>query len=113
MYDAKQFYDKINICCKQRGLTVTKMLRILDLSTSYGTYWKNGRVPGIDILKKIADYLNVSADFLLSDTDECASPLLSDTDQTMLKLFKQLDEHEKDRCIGRLEAYLENRSDKI
>lgn len=130
MFDSLKFHEKVDKCCKQRGTNITQMLKTLGLSTSFGTNWKNGRSPTADVVKSVAEYLevssdyllsinvertplilNVSADFLLSDVDESADFLLSDADRTMLKLFKQLDEHEKDRYIGRLEAYLENRSD--
>lgn len=105
MFDAKEFYDKVNNICIQRGLTVTKLLKILNLSTSFGTYWKNGRIPGVDTVKEIADYFDISTDYLLGRTSNPISHKKADT--ISRDLIRELDQlaaktHEIQNLIGGL-----------
>ena len=59
------FYERLNTICNENNITVTKLLKDLNLSTSKGTAWKNGSIPNGDTLSKIADYFDVSVDYLL------------------------------------------------
>ena len=63
------FYDRLLNLCNENSTTVTKLLKELNLSTSKGTAWKNGSIPNGDVLAKIADYFNVSTDYLLGKTE--------------------------------------------
>lgn len=107
MFDSKKFYDKVNKCCKCSGITVTKLLKTLELSTSYGTYWKSGRVPGADVVKQIAEFFNTTTDYFLTEVEQYEPDQLLEINRIMLRLFNQLDERDKYRFIGRLEAYIE------
>lgn len=79
------FYERLVEICKKNSITITALLKELNISTSKGTAWKSGSIPNGGILQKIADYFNVSTDFLLGRTDN-PSPtgeifaLSSDTD---------------------------------
>lgn len=46
-------------------MTVNELVRILDLSSGSPTAWKRGTIPRNATLVKIADYFNVSTDYLL------------------------------------------------
>lgn len=63
------FYNRLSNLCHENGTNVTQLLKELKLSTSKGTAWKNGSIPNGDILAKIADYFNVSTDYLLGKTE--------------------------------------------
>lgn len=58
------FYNNLKSICKQKGISLSKVLTNCGLSKSHGTYWKNGGLPKSDVVTKIADYLNVSVDSL-------------------------------------------------
>lgn len=45
------------------------VVKELGLSNSITTKWKNGAIPNGEILLKIADYFNVSIDYLMGRTD--------------------------------------------
>lgn len=62
------FYDNLSILCKKHNTTVTALVLHLGLSSSNATTWKNNR-PSVDALIKLADYFNVSVDYLLGRTD--------------------------------------------
>jgi transcriptional regulator with XRE-family HTH domain len=64
------FYQRLKKICDDRGITVTYLLKDLHISTSKGTAWKNGSSPNSEIVKKIANYFNVSTDYLLGNDDK-------------------------------------------
>ncbi|MGM0214186.1 helix-turn-helix domain-containing protein [Enterococcus sp. AZ109] len=50
---------------KQRGLTQNDVAKILGIArTTYSSYEQGRRSPDVDIQNKIADYFNVSLDYL-------------------------------------------------
>ena len=59
------FYDNLRAVCNEKGTTPTAVLRELNLSTSATGRWKSGSSPNLDIVCKIAEYLNVSLDYLV------------------------------------------------
>ena len=63
------FYDVFSELCKKRGISDTAAIQAINLSTGNLKNWKNGRTPKPEILKKVADYFNVSVDYLLGKTD--------------------------------------------
>ena len=63
------FYERLIEICKNKSISVTALLKDLNISTSKGTAWKNGSTPNSNIAQKIADYFNVSTDYLLGRTD--------------------------------------------
>lgn len=62
------FYDNLLSVCQDNGITVTELLRELNMSSGNLSKWKNNGAPRSASLKKIADRLNVSADRLLGTT---------------------------------------------
>jgi transcriptional regulator with XRE-family HTH domain len=57
---------------KKSGLTEKKVLLDTGINTSFFSDWKNNRLknPSIDKIKAIANYLDVSVDYLLGRTDK-------------------------------------------
>lgn len=55
---------KIRELCKQRKITVAELERQTGISNGQIRKW-DSVTPGIDKLEKVADYFNVSMDFLL------------------------------------------------
>ena len=69
------FTDKVQRLATEKGVTVAKMLK--DLNMGQGTFstWKaRGTVPSGEILAKIADYFGVTVDYLLGNTDQKEKP---------------------------------------
>ena len=52
----------------------------LGFSTAVATKWKNGALPRDTTLKKIADYFNVSVDYLLKDENNIEKDPLSNSE---------------------------------
>lgn len=64
------FYEILQDLCLKKSTTVTAVLKSLNISTSKGTAWKNGSVPNGEIIKKLAEYFEVSTDYLLGNETE-------------------------------------------
>lgn len=62
------FLDILENLCKEKGATITGVLKDLKLSPSKGTAWRNGSIPNGEVLSKLADYFDVSTDYLLGRT---------------------------------------------
>ena len=63
------FWERIMQLCNKNGISASKLCEIIGLSNATATKWKNGSIPQNRTLKKIADYFNVSTDYLLGKTD--------------------------------------------
>ena len=63
------FYEVFKSLCEKNNTTPTTVAKKLELSTAMPTNWKKGQTPNGETLIKIADYFNVSVDFLLGRTN--------------------------------------------
>lgn len=63
-------YSRFTELLKERGISATALAKTLNFSPSTLTDWKHGRTtPKADKLQLIADYFDVSLDWLLGNTD--------------------------------------------
>lgn len=63
------FYDRLKTVCEEKGRTVSSMIKVLGISSGNLSNWKNGRLPKLDIAIRIADYLGVTVDYLLTENN--------------------------------------------
>ena len=63
-----QFFSRVQQLCSEKGVSITSVALELGFSRSTPTAWKKGNVPSADAIEKLADYFNVSADYLLGRT---------------------------------------------
>lgn len=70
-------YEIIKELVKQRFMTVAQLERTLDLSNGSISKWAKSK-PNSEPLEKVADYLNVSTDYLLGRTD---NPVYAGSDE--------------------------------
>ncbi|NQH27124.1 helix-turn-helix transcriptional regulator [Streptococcus suis] len=61
-------FEKIKELCKKQGISLNQLEDKLGFSQNYIYSMKKGN-PKVDNLQKIADYFNVSTDYLLGRTD--------------------------------------------
>ncbi|SLN05637.1 Phage transcriptional regulator, Cro/CI family [Brachybacterium faecium] len=61
--------EKIKKLCEEQKITFAELERKIDLSNGQIARWKKQNA-GIDKLQKVADYFNVSIDYLLSRTEK-------------------------------------------
>lgn len=94
------FFDE----CKRQKTSPNAVCKAIGLSNAVATGWKNGTLPKADILCKLADYLNVSVDYLLDrelhESVVLHNPELSRIMEKVMKL--------SDNQISKLEGYLDS-----
>ena len=111
-------YEKIKELADKRGISLTKLEE--DLGYSRNTLYKlKSQKPNAERISEIADYFNVSTDYLLGRTDnpkittggDASAPLdLRDiAAQSMLFDGKPLTEEDVDFITAVLEAHLKNK----
>lgn len=60
--------DKIRTLCSERTITIAELERTLGLGAGTVSRW-DARVPGVDKVQKVAEYFDVSTDYLLGRSD--------------------------------------------
>ena len=70
-------FEKIKELCQKRGISLQKVAEDLSYSINY-FYTLKEKTPKSDRLQEIADYFNVSTDYLLGRTD---NPAIAGSDE--------------------------------
>lgn len=80
------FYDVYCELCKDRGLTPSGAAKEIGFSKGTVSTWKNrGTTPASELLNKIAEFFNVSTDYLLEKedvSDEIDTPITEESNKT-------------------------------
>ena len=63
------YYDRFKLLCERKGEKPTPVVQKLGLSRGNLQNWQEGSTVNSDILCKVADYFNVSIDYLVGRTD--------------------------------------------
>lgn len=94
---------------KQRGIKAKELSEAIGASTGNISDWKSGRSsPNIEVLPKIAEFFNVSTDYLLGldDVPNRNAPL-SDDIQELIDLYSSLPERKQGEVKGFIKALIE------
>lgn len=91
--------DRIKELCLNRGISVTKLEEELDFGQNTIYQWKK-RTPSVERVQKVADYFDVSIDFLLGRTNQMNKIDLKDaegfTEKDKKDIGKRMEEIRKD-----------------
>ena len=96
------FYENLQTLCKDRGISVTKLLKELGMSSGNISKWSSkGYIPRSDTLKKFADYFDVPTDYFLSDHPESYSKSaeLTEEEELLLDVFNTCSVEDRFRII--------------
>lgn len=64
-------YRKFKELCDKKGVTPYRVSKDTGVSAVTLSQWKHGdSKPGVDNLKKLADYFGVTIEYLITDKDE-------------------------------------------
>ena len=106
---------RLKILRKQRGLSQLKLAMDLNMNQNSISRYENGeREADYATLIKFADYFNVSLDYMVGRTDikemveKTKMSDLTDKETLLIKLFRTLNEKQKDCIISLIDSY-ENR----
>lgn len=109
------FVETLLKLLKEKNVTKNKMLCDLNLSKNSFVAWaKRGTIPSGETLAKIADYFNVSTDYLLGKTDEKNKPaeILDERAVRLNELMKGLTPSEIDQLLDYVRFLSERNKDK-
>lgn len=90
------FIDVLEKELERRNLTMNKLAKEAGFAQSPTSRWKQGALPGVEVLIKICKYLNVSADYLLELEPP---PDISDKEKTLLEHYRKADKRGKEYII--------------
>ena len=100
------FIERLLETLEKKGISQYKMCKDLQIGQSTISSWKKGKMPTIDKLILIVQYLEISADYLLGLSDMELREL-NQREKEMLKNFNDLPEEEQIRFLGRIEEIAE------
>lgn len=68
--DNELMAKRIKLCCKKNKVTIKKLLEDINLNNTFlFDVEKRGVKPSVEAVESIADYLNVSIDYIVGRTD--------------------------------------------
>ena len=73
MYNLEIIEQRIVYIAKKLGLSKNKLLINAELGKGLFDTMKKGQVPSVEKIHKIADYLDISVDFILDRTETTSS----------------------------------------
>ena len=92
---------------EERNLKSSDLASCLNIRDSTVCSWKSrGTNPPSDYLLRICEFLNISANYLLSGEE--ITPKLNPNESELLELFNQLPEREQLKVIGMVEEKVKN-----
>lgn len=101
--------DKIRLLRKQKGLTLEQLAEKTDSSKGY--IWelenRDTKNPSAEKLRKIADVLSVTPEFLLNDKK--ATPTDSVIKEAFFRKFENLDEGDKEKIMHIIETWADKK----
>lgn len=94
------FYDIFLQLCEAKGVKPSRVALDIGLSKATATKWKKGAIPSGDKLQKLAEYFDVSVDYLLGN--EKTSPTKSAEDETLEELLNRLKHRDEMKMLFKL-----------
>ena len=90
----------------KKNITQSEFANILGVAQqTVGSWEKNKSTPNYDLLKKIADYFNVTTDYLLGHKD-LQNEELNEDEINLLTAYRQLNDNDKQLTKSMLERML-------
>ena len=95
------FSENLNRICKERGTTITTILKEMGLSTSKVTAWNSGSLPKQEMMLLLARKLDCSVmDFFADEEDlaraeKTAGLILTEDEWDIIRVFRELTNKEK------------------
>ncbi|EKS17009.1 helix-turn-helix domain-containing protein [Streptococcus sp. F0441] len=84
-------FEKIKILAKKQGISLNTLEERVGLGKNYIYSLKNKKTPSAEHIAKIADYFNVSTDYLLGRTD---NPAIANSKEQFFFEGKEVDVEE-------------------
>ena len=107
------FSENLNRICKEKGITVTALLKEMGVSTSKVTMWNSGSLPKQEMLLKLAQALECSVMDFFEDDEALrrgggSGMVLSEDEHEIIRLFRGLSNKERHKFMAQAYSYEEN-----
>jgi len=96
-------YCRIRELCADNGITINKLETEMGMSAGSISKWKHSISPTIDKIARIANYFNVSIDYVVgaSEIRSTADSIANDPDYISLQRARErMSERDKSRMMG-------------
>ena len=97
------FYERLQVLCHERGLSVSAALNILGVSSGNMTHWRKGRLPKGDTLRRMARFFDVPVDTLIGSKQEN----LAVQQEKLLLLFESAPEEKRAQLLQQFAELVE------
>lgn len=105
-------HQTIKNLCSQKGITIAELERKLDFSNGQIRRWNKGHYPSADRLQKVADYFDVSVDYLLGrEKDRYAGEEVSEDIRIMQRAAENMSEKDREKALKIFETFFDNWED--
>lgn len=110
--------ERILELAKKNNMSANKLLVECKLPSNAISYWKQGiKKPGIDALIKIADYFNVSIDYLVGRESQTNKLETNNSNKavssTLLNRIESLDELQQAKVMAYIDGLQDTKTDSI
>lgn len=99
------FFSQLEYLCQQNNVAMSTVVQTLGMSKSVVTSWKKGIIPNGETILKLAEYFNVSTDFLLTGSLNISD--LENEEVELLHLFRSLSDSAKSRVRGYIDGFID------
>lgn len=105
-----KLYERIVDMCNKEGINLTEMCRRSGVPRGNLTDLYKGRQEGLSLknMMKLANYFNVSVEYLETGEEKEKAPALSGEDSEFDSIFSQLNAQNKKIALAQLKALLDN-----
>ena len=101
------FWELYVQLCNQKNESPNAVAQKLGFSTGTVTWWKKGRHPRSTALQKIADYFNVTVDYLLGKEKSSGEPVTEHAEDTLWIKICRLSPENRNKVDGYVSALLD------
>ena len=104
------FVKRLETLIRERNLTIAELSLIVKIPSSTMYSWQNGTQPTAEKLSKLADFFEVSTDYLLGRENEVGiielKNGLTKIENDLLTMFRKLDHDGQNKLFHIVQAYV-------
>ncbi len=105
------FQENLNRICKERGTTLTALVKRMGLSTSKVSRWNEGALPKQEMLVRLAEELDCSVMDFFADEEDLVAVQPHDADEEdILRVYRGLSRRNKHEFMAMVYEF-ENRKE--
>ena len=106
------FWETFVKLCNSKNTKPNPVAKLLGIPSGSLTDWKNGSIPRDTTLLKIAEYFNVSVNYLLGKEEKEkpsaaeATESMGENEKRLFAIWAQIPDHQKPELLNLIEAAL-------